>query len=122
MGEIILDTKIPLHAISKKNRMRYWKGMVLKDPSIKSYENALILHFKQTYTKSPYIEAIKVEITITWKDNRRRDIQNALDIILDVGQGIIYNDDYQVVEIVARKIIEKGKSEIHLIISKGDMP
>ena len=122
MGEIIYDTTISAHAISKKNKMRYWKGMVLKDPSIGSYERALISHFKQTYTKSPYIQNIKVEITITWKDNRRRDIQNALDIILDVGQGIIYNDDSQIQEIVARKIIEKGKSEIHLIISKGDMP
>ena len=49
MGEIIFDHIIPLHAISKKNRMRYWKGMVLKDPSITTYEKALINHFKANY-------------------------------------------------------------------------
>ncbi len=120
MGEIIFDQVIPLHAISKKNRMRYWKGMVLKDPSITTYEKALINHFKANYIGAAVSGPIKVDITITWKDNRRRDIQNALDIILDVAQGIIYIDDSQVVEILAKKKIENGGSKIHLIISKGD--
>ena len=120
MGEIILDTKIPLHAISKKNRMRYWKGMVLKDPSITTYEKALINHFKSNYIGTTVSGPIKVEVSIIWKDNRRRDIQNALDIILDVAQGIIYIDDSQIIEIIAKKKIQAAKSEIHLIISKGE--
>jgi Holliday junction resolvase RusA-like endonuclease len=98
-----IELHIPLAALSKKNKMRYWKGRVLKDGRIREYEIKLtkaLLAYDGEVLECP----VDVELTFCWKDNRRRDLQNALDVILDVAQGIIYKDDVQIRSINCRKI------------------
>ena len=112
---LIYKDNIKVAALSKKNKMRYWNGKVLKDPKILAYEKVLALAFSNY--KGPVSNAqLAVNIVFCWNDRRRRDLQNALDVILDVAQGIIYADDSQIIEIVAKKVIGSQTSEIFIEI------
>ena len=111
MKEQIFTIKIPITAKSKKNKMRYWKGRVVKDPSITIYEAALEAALK-TYKGSPVDFPVIVSVSFCWKDKRRRDLQNALDVLLDVAQGIIYKDDSQIEYLWANKKLGCEESSI----------
>jgi Holliday junction resolvase RusA-like endonuclease len=118
MKEIIFSVNIPVGAKSKKNKMRYWKGRVVKDPSITIYEAILEQAFK-TYTGSPVDFPVSLEVVFCWNDRRRRDLQNALDVLLDVAQGIIYKDDSQIDYISAKKQLGCVKSNIEFKIYRS---
>lgn len=47
---------------------------------------------------------VRVEIEVTPPDRRRRDLDNTLKAILDSMQGLVYQDDSQVVELVVRRL------------------
>jgi crossover junction endodeoxyribonuclease RusA len=51
----------------------------------------------------------RVDVLFVSKSNRRRDIDNMIKLVLDALNGVVYEDDSQVVEIHA--IIARGSAE-----------
>ncbi len=50
---------------------------------------------------------MSLHLDITYGDRRRRDVQNAFGSICDALNGIIYDDDSQLVQVSAKKQYEK---------------
>jgi Holliday junction resolvase RusA-like endonuclease len=99
---------VGLHLRNKKNTMRVGKKRVFKSPEIRGYEqdlkDAILSQWRGAMMEGP----VKVDIHIQFPDRRRRDIQNYLDCIFDVMNGLVFQDDSQVVEIHAFKTIGSG--------------
>ena len=60
-----------------------------------------------------------VELRFTWycrKKCRGGDLDNRLKVILDALEGIIYEDDKQVVRIVAQKVMNAGRDGAQVVV------
>jgi Holliday junction resolvase RusA-like endonuclease len=68
----------------------------------------------------PTPHPVEVELAYYFSDRRKRDIQNLNKEVLDAFNGIIYDDDSQVVRLVLSKHISKHKpkTEIKIRIKK----
>lgn len=102
--------------INKKNNMIYGKGHVFKKTEVVQFEN--LLQERLGHAKSLWEEAhqcqwrwdkkFRLKISITFGDKRKRDIHNYFDVIADCLEGILIEDDSQIYEVRANKIIEPG--------------
>jgi len=112
MSNLLLQVSIPIKILNKKNNMMIAGKRLIKSPKVITYETALrtAIHTVMGSCYSPTLSPVMVIITATFPDNRRRDIQNCLDIICDVMQGIVYIDDSQIEKIIADKKVVKGVS------------
>ena len=57
---------------------------------------------------------LRVSVVFSFKDKRRRDVDNYLKSTLDCLTGVIYDDDSQITELHAYKIIGCKKEGIHI--------
>lgn len=65
----------------------------------KEFETLATYEIKKQYKGEIKTNALKVKIIITFKDKRRRDVDNYNKGILDAMTGLIYEDDSQIVEL-----------------------
>lgn len=57
---------------------------------------------------------VRVSVCFTFKDKRRRDIDNFLKATLDSFTGVLYKDDSQITELHVYKVIGAKKDNIHI--------
>ena len=57
---------------------------------------------------------VRVSVVFSFKDNRRRDVDNYLKSTLDCLTGYIYDDDSQITELHAYKALGCKKEGIHI--------
>lgn len=62
---------------------------------------------------------VRVSICFTFKDKRRRDIDNFLKSTLDCFTGVLYKDDSQITELHVYKVIGAEKDNIHIECSSA---
>ena len=107
--------------VSKKNRMRYARGRVYKTAEVQDFEHALEKAAAEAICQitdwKPLSGPVKLELQMQFPDRRRRDLHNTLDTICDALQEIIYEDDAQVCEIVAKKTIG-NKWDLQIVVSE----
>ncbi len=65
-------------------------------------------------TINPSKEQVKIKIIITFKDKRKRDIDNYAKTIIDAMKGLFFMDDNQIKELTLIK--EQGKKPLTKII------
>ena len=74
-----------------------------------------------THVPSFYLDRVEVFITVTFKDNIRRDVANHEKIISDCLEGLVFKDDKQIIKLHLEKDRKPTKSiEILVIPYKGD--
>lgn len=56
----------------------------------------------------------KVEMLVTFPDNRRRDLDNVVKGILDALNGVLWNDDASVVSILVNREVNKADAGVKI--------
>ena len=88
-----------------KGRPRFTRfGGVYTPPMTRAYEST-IAYMARQYFKKP-LEG-DVRLTITFRVKRMADLDNLVKAVTDALNGIVYNDDRQIVEIHAFRIKDK---------------
>lgn len=105
---------VPL--VSKKNRMRIVRGRLIKSREVQDFEAEVAKAAAEVVAQLPQWKPLCGELRVTMEvqfpDKRRRDLHNLFDTTLDALQGIVYNDDVQVFEVIGRKTIGKSWSMV----------
>ena len=60
----------------------------------------------------------RVELDIYFPDRRRRDADNVCKAFLDSCNTVLWDDDTQVIELVARKHVDKARPRIDVVVSR----
>lgn len=106
-------TKVP----SKKNSMGYnsKSKRVYKSADVKAFEDNLMQiageekeHWQKSFGTWPMDTRYRMTVSVVYGDRRRRDVQNVFASVCDALQGIVYEDDAQIYEIVGKKQYEKA--------------
>ena len=67
--------------------------------------------------KKPYTECVSLLIHFYYGDNRKRDIDAYLKILLDAMSEIVYEDDVQIKEMHVFKLVDKEDPRIEIELS-----
>jgi len=110
-----------------KQRPRFGKGFSYTPKKTRDAERHLKLLMTTAWRREPLYGPLKVEIVFTItrpKSAKKRmypttkpgDLDNLIKLCADSGNGILWKDDSQIVEISARK--EYGDPRIHLKVGE----
>lgn len=78
----------------------------------KAIKESVAWEIKSQWKNKKVMESdVKIYIDFYFK-NKRMDIDNAIKSLLDCMTGIVWKDDSQIVELLARKYIDKKKPKI----------
>ena len=102
------EGKIP----SKKNQMIICGKRLIKDNSVRMFEAQLRGQAIEVMTCAglqPTDKPVKLHLSVTFGDRRRRDVQNCFGSVCDALNDIVYNDDCQIQDISASKQYTKDE-------------
>lgn len=106
-----------LYANSGRKRILTWAG--------KAAKHDFEWQVRQQYKGVILTGDCKVEIVAYYKDNRRRDIDNGLKMVLDSLTGIVLKDDSQISDLHIQKRLDKESPRVELdlwITDVDDVP
>jgi Holliday junction resolvase RusA-like endonuclease len=75
----------------------------------KAYEEAVGIAARAAGVSAPYDGAVSLHIVLWLPDRRRRDLDNCAKSICDALNGIAYEDDSQIVELIVRRHIDRER-------------
>lgn len=84
----------------------------------KSIKERMAWEIKQQYKGKIITNPIKINIDFYFKDKRGMDIDGALKGLLDCMTGIVWEDDRLIIELHARKFIDKEKPSMVISIEE----
>jgi len=99
-----------------KQRPRFSRGHAYTPKETVQAEKAVAAAWRDLGVE-PFRHSVLVEIDFFNGNRRRRDLDNMLKLVLDALNTVAFDDDYQVVEINARKLLtakENARTEIRL--------
>jgi crossover junction endodeoxyribonuclease RusA len=111
MNKIIIKTK----PVSVNAMYRGGRRFLTKEG--KSAKESISWELKKQYRGKALGCDIGLDIDF-YVPNQRSDLDNLLKGLLDCLTGIIYIDDKQIVEILARKYVDKKEPRIEIIINE----
>lgn len=69
----------------------------------KAYKSEIAWRAKELWKDEPYSGKMRMALFISWKDERRRDVDNFLKLTKDALEGIVFVNDSQVEEIFIKR-------------------
>ena len=116
----MIEIDIKGKLVSKKNKMKVFRNRLYKTQEVKDFEKFVaeeaLNQMKDKnlmMTKKPLV----MELQVWFGDQRKRDLQNCFDTICDALEGIVYEDDSQIVSLSGSKFYEKDVWKIKIIIN-----
>jgi crossover junction endodeoxyribonuclease RusA len=109
---IICSLPPSINATYKTNR----KGGFYKSQEAKDWTEACQWEVRKHYKHSPLTSQIYLGIDFMQKMNR--DIDNGLKLIIDALQGLVYDNDRQVVHLNVRKFEEKENPRVEIQVEE----
>lgn len=79
-------------------------------------KESYIWEAKSQYKGKPLTEDLKVKVDFYFGDRRKRDIDNYNKLVLDSMNGIVWEDDVQIQELVLRKFYDKENPRVEIVI------
>ncbi|MCH7761682.1 RusA family crossover junction endodeoxyribonuclease [candidate division TA06 bacterium] len=118
--------EIPLHTITvpgppvpKQRPRRNARGVWYTPSRTKRYEEKVGWHARSAGLSAALTGSVKLEIRLWLPDRRRRDIDNIAKSIADGLNGVAWEDDSQVTElVVSRAGIDPNRPEIPLVLQR----
>lgn len=95
MKNIILYTK----PIIANRRLHHSKGVSFTTKLWKDTKYALTLEMRSQWHTAPHSTPLVVTLRLYFGDKRKRDIDAYLKILLDAGEGVLYENDNQIAEL-----------------------
>lgn len=106
---MLITINLPFTPLAKSNSYKRGKNSFYKSKNIREQEilitNAATAAVTAVKGFTPFTGPVFVSINVFYKDKRRRDIDNALKILFDCFNKIVWLDDKQVVRLVINKTI-----------------
>jgi len=99
-----------LYRIARRGLYKTAKWHQLKDQFLTS----LPLGLKPIELHSP----IAVSIHMYYSDRRKRDIDNPLKALLDLGNGTLWADDSQIVQLSVHKLIDRNRAHTRIAVHR----
>jgi Holliday junction resolvase RusA-like endonuclease len=105
----ILTKPISVNAMYRGRRFLTKEGKASKE--------GIAWEIKSQYKEKPLkcVLGLEVDFYVT---NPRSDLDGLLKGFIDSGTGILFDDDRQIIEILARKYIDKANPRVELIINE----
>lgn len=113
MHHITIKTK-PIPVNQKYGVIR---GRLLLTKAYRDTKSAMEWEIRSTWRIAPHTGSVALNVMFYYGDNRKRDIDAYLKILLDAMTGIVYEDDSQVEELHVFKMIDKEnpRTEIQVL-------
>ncbi len=102
---ISLELALPI-AVHTKQRPRFGRGCAYTPAETRSWEELLAWRFIERYGRPKLMFPVRVELFFGGVQSNQ-DIDNLAKRCLDALNGIAFEDDRQLVELVARKVSEQ---------------
>ena len=122
MGNEALFTAELNFVVPPKNNRYFRRNNYVFIPQYitESIEDAVYI-LKSMYSYPPLDKPVLVEIIYTFKDNRKRDLDNLTKTLLDVLEdaGILYDDKFVYKLIIEKQIKSEEKTEIRIFRYHG---
>lgn len=99
-----------------KQRPRFSRGHAYTPKETVAAEKAIAAAWKDLKVE-PFRHSVLVEVDFFNGNRRRRDLDNMLKLVLDALNTVAFEDDHQVVEVNARKLLtvkQNARTEIRL--------
>ncbi len=95
---------------------RTWQGRILKSSEARKYQATVRF---QNHKERPLKNLVRVEIDV-YRPRRIGDLDNCIKVLLDALRGIAFEDDDQVVEILATRHDDKEnpRAEVRIEAAK----
>lgn len=58
----------------------------------------------------------RVELWVRFPDRRRRDVDNVAKAVLDSANGVLWDDDLQVSELVVRRSVDRERPRVEVVV------
>lgn len=118
-GDLLMDSNCDVRVVipgiipAKKNRMIIAHRRLIKDKSVREAE-ALVktcAAVAMSQAGLPIITGpVALEVVAYYPDRKRRDIHNITGSLFDAMQGVVFEDDHQVVDtILSKRLCERGQ-------------
>lgn len=113
MKTIVLKTK-PIPVNQKYSVIR---GRMLLSKTYRDTKTAMEWEIRSTWRIAPHTGSVAVNVLFYYGDNRKRDIDAYLKILLDAMSGTVYEDDSQIDELHVFKMVDKEnpRTEIQVL-------
>jgi Holliday junction resolvase RusA-like endonuclease len=82
----------------------------------RDYEEAVGIAARGSGAREPLKGAVRLSIDLWLPDRRRRDVDNCAKSICDALNGIAYQDDSQIVELIVRRHVDRERPRAEVII------
>ena len=99
MTHIFIDSVPP----SVNHSYRAYRGRVVLSARAREFKQRVADNLPADFNK--ITGKVKLEITFSFKDRRKRDIDNYLKVLLDSLKGLAFEDDDQIYELTVKKHI-----------------
>jgi len=106
---------IPGKPVSKQRPRMGKGGRVYTPKATRAYEQRVSVLCKEQADR-PIEGPCRVEIDVWYTDRRRRDLDNAIKSLWDGANGILYNDDSQIIEVTARKHLAAEEAGARIVV------
>ena len=91
---------------------------VYKSKRLREYEQEMLEYF-ETHDHRLMTGRLKLEVSVFFRTNRKRDLDNILKSLIDSLEGRLFENDEQIYELVVRKEIGCLADETRIIISSS---
>lgn len=106
---------VPGCPVPKQRARRAKNGTWYTPTRTKKYEEE-VATIALSHNMRPATEPVRMTIDIYWPDKRRRDLDNACKSIGDALNGIAYEDDSQIAEIIMRAHLDRERPRAEVVI------
>lgn len=99
---------------------RYWRtynGRIVVSEEASAYKTAVQWLRCLNSDLTVYTGDVRVRINV-YRPAKRRDLDNCLKVVLDALQGVVYENDSQVVEIIACRFDDKQNPRVEVEVSE----
>ncbi len=119
-------TRLCLDLPEAPSANRYWRvfrGRAVKSAEARDYQAAVREHANAVVPVPgmfPFPKGTPVRVSVDWhRSIRSGDLDNRLKIVLDALKRVVYADDSQIVEIVARRFDAPRKGRVTVVVERA---
>ena len=101
-----------------KGRPKFYNGHAVTPEKTRDYEALVRQAAGICWQGDPTTEPVRVELLFWRGDKRRADIDNLAKAILDALNGVVWEDDGQIIKLVAHKNYNKDRPRVEIVVSR----
>ena len=106
----------PTKFVSVNQCYRHAKGRLYMTAEGKRFKEEVLNQLREQVSSEPTKEPVRLSLQLTFPDKRRRDIDNYNKLLFDACNGILWDDDSQIIALYIEKKFERHTSLITMLV------